>query len=126
MKALEWRHVEKRFKKRRGEGVRAPTSVSLSVGTGEVVGKREEHAGARHLHARPPGQGRGREVFGTGAASHRKQAKPKRRPDANRARDKRGRFDRDATGPTFCHGVVRRFVSPMSANVGHDDARSEI
>ena len=38
MKALELREVEKSFKKRRGEVVRALDSVSLSVGKGEVVG----------------------------------------------------------------------------------------
>ena len=38
MKALELRGVEKSFKKRRGEVVRALDSVSLSVGKGEVVG----------------------------------------------------------------------------------------
>jgi ABC-2 type transport system ATP-binding protein len=37
-KALELRNVEKSFKKRRGEVVRALDSVSLSVGKGEVVG----------------------------------------------------------------------------------------
>ncbi|MDP8940294.1 MAG: ABC transporter ATP-binding protein [Actinomycetota bacterium] len=38
MKALELKNVEKSFKKRRGEVVRALDSVSLSVGKGEVVG----------------------------------------------------------------------------------------
>jgi ABC-2 type transport system ATP-binding protein len=38
VKALELRYVEKSFKKRRGEVVRALDSVSLSVGKGEVVG----------------------------------------------------------------------------------------
>jgi ABC-2 type transport system ATP-binding protein len=38
MKALELRRVEKSFKKRRREVVRALDSVSLSVGKGEVVG----------------------------------------------------------------------------------------
>ena len=38
MKALELKNVEKSFKKRRGETVRALDSVSLSVGRGEVVG----------------------------------------------------------------------------------------
>ena len=38
MKALELRGVEKSFKKRRGEVVRALDSVSLAVGRGEVVG----------------------------------------------------------------------------------------
>ena len=38
MKALELKNVEKSFKKRRGETVRALDSVSLSVGKGEVVG----------------------------------------------------------------------------------------
>ncbi len=38
MKALELKHVEKSFKKRRGETVRALDSVSLEVGKGEVVG----------------------------------------------------------------------------------------
>ena len=38
VKALELRNVEKSFKKRRGEVVRALDSVSLSVGKGEVVG----------------------------------------------------------------------------------------
>ncbi|HET9964265.1 MAG TPA: ATP-binding cassette domain-containing protein, partial [Rubrobacter sp.] len=38
MKALELRGVEKSFKKRRGEVVRALDSISLSVGKGEVVG----------------------------------------------------------------------------------------
>ena len=60
MKALELRGVEKSFKKRRGEVVRALDSVSLSVGKGEVVGilgpngSGQEHAGAGDLHARPP------------------------------------------------------------------------
>src|SRR5215207_2783722 len=38
MKALELRGVEKSFKKRRREVVRALDSISLSVGKGEVVG----------------------------------------------------------------------------------------
>jgi ABC-2 type transport system ATP-binding protein len=38
MKALGLRGVEKSFKKRRGEVVRALDSISLSVGKGEVVG----------------------------------------------------------------------------------------
>lgn len=38
MKALELKNVEKSFKKRRGEVVRALDSVSLTVGKGEVVG----------------------------------------------------------------------------------------
>src|SRR5215207_1063572 len=38
MKALELSGVEKSFKKRRGEVVRALDSISLSVGKGEVVG----------------------------------------------------------------------------------------
>jgi ABC-2 type transport system ATP-binding protein len=38
VKALELRHVEKSFKKGRGEVVRALDSVSLAVGLGEVVG----------------------------------------------------------------------------------------
>ena len=38
MNALELREVEKSFKKRRGEVVRALDSVSFSVGKGEVVG----------------------------------------------------------------------------------------
>ncbi|HEX5974474.1 MAG TPA: ABC transporter ATP-binding protein [Rubrobacteraceae bacterium] len=38
MNALELRNVEKSFKKRRGEVVRALDSVSLAVGRGEVVG----------------------------------------------------------------------------------------
>src|ERR671913_300290 len=38
MKALELKNVEKSFKKRRGEVVRALDSVSLAVGRGEVVG----------------------------------------------------------------------------------------
>ena len=38
MKALELRHVEKSFKKGRGEVVRALDSVSLAVRKGEVVG----------------------------------------------------------------------------------------
>jgi len=38
VKALELRGVEKSFKKRRGEVVRALDSVSLEVGKGEVVG----------------------------------------------------------------------------------------
>jgi len=38
VKALELRGVEKSFKKRRGEVVRALDSVTLSVGKGEVVG----------------------------------------------------------------------------------------
>ena len=38
MNALELRNVEKSFKKRRGEVVRALDSVSLVVGRGEVVG----------------------------------------------------------------------------------------
>ena len=38
MKALELKNVEKSFKKRRGEVVRALDEVSLSVGKGEVVG----------------------------------------------------------------------------------------
>ena len=38
MKALELKHVDKSFKKRRGEVVRALDGVSLTVGKGEVVG----------------------------------------------------------------------------------------
>lgn len=38
MQALELKSVEKSFKKRRGEIVRALDSVSLTVGKGEVVG----------------------------------------------------------------------------------------
>jgi ABC-2 type transport system ATP-binding protein len=38
VKALELKNVEKRFKKRRGEVVKALDSVSLAVGRGEVVG----------------------------------------------------------------------------------------
>jgi ABC-2 type transport system ATP-binding protein len=38
VKALELRNVEKSFKKRRGEVVRALDAVSLTVGRGEVVG----------------------------------------------------------------------------------------
>ncbi len=38
MKALELKNVEKSFKKRRGEVVKALDSVSLAVGRGEVVG----------------------------------------------------------------------------------------
>jgi len=38
MQALELKRVEKSFKKRRGEIVRALDSVSLTVGKGEVVG----------------------------------------------------------------------------------------
>ena len=38
MKALELRGIEKSFKKRRGERVRALRAVSLEVGRGEVVG----------------------------------------------------------------------------------------
>jgi ABC-2 type transport system ATP-binding protein len=38
MQALELKRVEKSFKKRRGEIVRALDSVSLTVGKGEIVG----------------------------------------------------------------------------------------
>jgi hypothetical protein len=59
------KRVEKSFKKRRGEVVRALDSVSLRSGGGgrrhpRAEREREEHARARPLHARHPRQGRGR------------------------------------------------------------------
>jgi ABC-2 type transport system ATP-binding protein len=78
MKALELRGVQKSFKKRRGEVVRALDSVSLSVGKGEVVGILGPNGSGKSTLVRIistlvlPDSGEV-EVFGVDATRHPKQ-----------------------------------------------------
>ena len=78
MKALELKNVEKSFKKRRGEVVRALDSVSLSVGQGEVVGILGPNGSGKSTLVRVistlvlPDAG-SVEVFGMDAVRHPKQ-----------------------------------------------------
>ncbi|MGH3145325.1 MAG: ABC transporter ATP-binding protein [Rubrobacter sp.] len=78
MKALELRGVEKSFKKRRGEVVRALDSVSLEVGKGEVVGILGPNGSGKSTLVRvlstlvTPDSGEV-EVFGVDALRHPKQ-----------------------------------------------------
>ena len=78
MNALELRNVEKSFKKRRGEVVRALDSVSLAVGRGEVVGILGPNGSGKSTLVRVvstlvvPDAG-SVEVFGVDAVSHPKK-----------------------------------------------------
>ena len=78
MKALELKNVEKSFKKRRGEMVRALDSVSLAVGRGEMVGILGPNGSGKSTLVRVvstlviPDAG-SVEVFGTDAVRHPKQ-----------------------------------------------------
>jgi ABC-2 type transport system ATP-binding protein len=78
VKALELKNVEKSFKKRRGEVVRALDSVSLSVGKGEVVGILGPNGSGKSTLVRVistlvlPDSGEV-EVFGVDATRHPKQ-----------------------------------------------------
>ncbi len=78
MKALELQRVEKSFKKRRGEVVKALDAVSLSVGKGEVVGILGPNGSGKSTLVRvistlvTPDAGRV-EVFGVDAVSHPKK-----------------------------------------------------
>src|SRR5215207_1874589 len=78
MKALELRRVEKSFKKRRGEVVRALDSVSLAVGRGEVVGILGPNGSGKSTLVRVistlvvPDEG-SVEVFGVDAVRHPKE-----------------------------------------------------
>jgi ABC-2 type transport system ATP-binding protein len=78
VKALELRGVEKSFKKRRGEVVRALDSVSLTVGRGEVVGILGPNGSGKSTLVRvlstlvTPDRGEV-EVFGVDAVRHPKK-----------------------------------------------------
>ena len=78
MEALELRGVEKSFKKRRGEVVRALDSVSLTVGRGEVVGILGPNGSGKSTLVRvlstlvTPDRGEV-EVFGVDAVRHPKK-----------------------------------------------------
>ena len=77
-RALELKNVDKSFKKRRGEVVRALDGVSLSVGKGEVVGILGPNGSGKSTLVRVistlvvPDSGM-IEVFGTDAVRHPKQ-----------------------------------------------------
>ncbi|MGI9047794.1 MAG: ABC transporter ATP-binding protein [Rubrobacteraceae bacterium] len=78
VKALELRNVEKKFKKRRGEVVRALDSVSFSVGRGEVVGILGPNGSGKSTLVRVIStlvvpDGGEVEVFETNAVKHPKQ-----------------------------------------------------
>ncbi|MDQ3386671.1 MAG: ATP-binding cassette domain-containing protein [Actinomycetota bacterium] len=78
MQALELKSVEKSFKKRRGEIVRALDSISLSVGKGEVVGILGPNGSGKSTLVRVistlvlPDSGEV-EIFGVNAVKHPKQ-----------------------------------------------------
>ncbi|MEJ7840665.1 MAG: ABC transporter ATP-binding protein [Rubrobacter sp.] len=78
MKALELKNVDKSFKKRRGEVVRAVDGISLSVGKGEVVGILGPNGSGKSTLVRVlstlvlPDAGEV-EVFGVDAVRHPKQ-----------------------------------------------------
>ena len=78
MKALELKNVDKSFKKRRGEVVRALDGISLSVDEGEVVGILGPNGSGKSTLIRVvstlvfPDSG-GVEVFGVDALRHPKQ-----------------------------------------------------
>ncbi|MBA2509938.1 MAG: ABC transporter ATP-binding protein [Rubrobacter sp.] len=78
MKALELKNVDKSFKKRRGEVVRALDGISLSVGKGEVVGILGPNGSGKSTLVRVlstlvlPDAGEV-EVFGVDAVRHPKQ-----------------------------------------------------
>jgi ABC-2 type transport system ATP-binding protein len=78
MQALELKSVEKSFKKRRGEIVRALDSVSLTVGKGEVVGILGPNGSGKSTLVRVistlvlPDSGEV-EIFGVDAVKHPKQ-----------------------------------------------------
>jgi len=90
MKALELRAVEKSFKKRRGEVVRALDSVSFSVGKGEVVGILGPNGSGKSTLVRVistlvlPDSGEV-EVFGIDATRHPKQVQRSMIPDSHQA-----------------------------------------
>ena len=78
MRALELNDVDKSFKKRRGEVVRALDGVSLSVGKGEVVGILGPNGSGKSTLVRVIStlvvpDGGTVEVFGTDAVRHPKQ-----------------------------------------------------